>query len=119
MKKLSYFSIAILCLVFACETDTENDNDTRQQIYYSYINNQQPALIESFVIDFEDYNTGDIVSEIFIIDSFENVQVKGITMEFPNSNAAMIFDSSNPTGGDFDLGTPNEAYGGPGIGNGV
>lgn len=30
----------------------------------------------------------------------------------------IIFDSSNPTGGDSDLGTPNQAYGGPGVGNG-
>jgi len=28
----------------------------------------------------------------------------------------MIFDSSHPSGGDFDLGTPNEYYGGPGKG---
>jgi hypothetical protein len=27
----------------------------------------------------------------------------------------MIFDSSNPTGGDFDLGTPNSMFAGPGI----
>jgi len=30
----------------------------------------------------------------------------------------IAFDSSNPTGGDFDLGTPNEIYGGPGVGAG-
>jgi len=29
---------------------------------------------------------------------------------------AMIFDSSAPTGGDLDLGTPNQDFGGPGIG---
>ena len=28
----------------------------------------------------------------------------------------MIFDSSSPTGGDFDLGSPHQAFGGPGIG---
>ena len=28
----------------------------------------------------------------------------------------MIFDSSNPSGGDKDLGTPNAAFGGPGLG---
>jgi hypothetical protein len=28
----------------------------------------------------------------------------------------MIFDSSNPSGGDVDLGTPNADFGGPGIG---
>ena len=30
----------------------------------------------------------------------------------------IAFDSSNPTGGDWDLGTPNQAYGGPGVGSG-
>jgi hypothetical protein len=34
---------------------------------------------------------------------------------FPGQNAAMIFDSSNPTGGDWDLGTPNEMFGGPAL----
>ncbi len=33
-------------------------------------------------------------------------------------NAAVIFDSSNPTGGDADLGSPNQAFGGPGVGAG-
>ena len=32
-------------------------------------------------------------------------------------NQAWIFDSSNPTGGDHDLGTPNQQFGGPGVGN--
>ncbi|MBY5991600.1 hypothetical protein [Ferrimonas balearica] len=32
-----------------------------------------------------------------------------------DDNAAVIFDSSNPTGGDDDLGTPNEDFGGPGV----
>jgi hypothetical protein len=30
----------------------------------------------------------------------------------------IVFDSADPTGGDFDLGTPNEDFGGPGIGAG-
>lgn len=31
---------------------------------------------------------------------------------------AMIFDSAVPTGGDTDLGTPNQSFGGPGVGAG-
>lgn len=31
---------------------------------------------------------------------------------------AIAFDSSAPTGGDKDLGTPNKQYGGPGVGSG-
>lgn len=33
----------------------------------------------------------------------------------PPCNAAVVFDSSNPPGIDFDLGTPNSDFGGPGI----
>lgn len=38
---------------------------------------------------------------------------------FPNPHhPAVIFNSANPTGGDYDLGTPNIAFGGPGLGSG-
>ena len=33
-------------------------------------------------------------------------------------HSLIIFDSSSPTGGDWDLGTPNQDFGGPGVGNG-
>lgn len=47
----------------------------------------------------------------------------GVTLQVKNNNrnhpsAAVIFDSSNPSGGDIDLGTPNEAHNGPGKGEG-
>ncbi|MEM6271887.1 MAG: HYR domain-containing protein, partial [Bacteroidota bacterium] len=47
----------------------------------------------------------------------------GVTIQTDNNrnngpDQAIIFDSSNPTGGDDDLGTPNQQYGGPGIGSG-
>lgn len=41
-----------------------------------------------------------------------------VTTNSPVGHPAMIFNTANPTGGDFDLGAPNEAYGGPGIGIG-
>ncbi|WP_282041287.1 hypothetical protein [Winogradskyella flava] len=118
MKKLSFTLLALLCFVFSCETDPDVSPEVEQQIFYAYVTTAQFSTTESFIIDFEQFNPGDIVSEISITDPFENAQVAGITMAFPNSNAAMIFDSSNPTGGDYDIGTPNESYGGPGIGNG-
>ena len=43
----------------------------------------------------------------------------GITVSTNNAaKPAMIFDSSSPTGGDSDLGTPNQDFGGPGVGAG-
>jgi hypothetical protein len=44
-----------------------------------------------------------------------------ISGESNNSNRSgrvIIFDSNNPTGGDTDLGTPNQAFGGAGVGSG-
>ena len=50
-----------------------------------------------------------------ITDQFASL---GFTVSTNNANKpAMIFDSSQPTGGDQDLGTPNSHYGGPGRGN--
>ncbi|MEM1121667.1 MAG: collagen-binding domain-containing protein, partial [Bacteroidota bacterium] len=41
-----------------------------------------------------------------------------ITSDVPSSRPVMIFDSGNITGGDKDLGTPNQDFGGPGHGSG-
>lgn len=113
MKNLSYLSIGLLFLTFSCETEAIRESEPT--IVYT---NQQVVTNQSFIIDFESYSAGDIVSELMINDPFNDVEIEGITMAFPNDNAAMIFDSSNPSGGDFDIGTPNEQYGGPGVGNG-
>jgi hypothetical protein len=46
----------------------------------------------------------------------------GIHIEAENDGGgpdlAIVFDSAHPTGDDYDLGTPNEDFGGPGIGSG-
>ncbi|MEM0996866.1 MAG: hypothetical protein AAGN35_07300 [Bacteroidota bacterium] len=47
----------------------------------------------------------------------------GITVQAKNNKSAhpdkaVIFNSARPTGGDTDLGTPNERHGGPGVGEG-
>jgi outer membrane protein assembly factor BamB len=52
-----------------------------------------------------------------------NDQVPGVIIWGENNRVggpdqAILFDSGNPTGGDFDLGTPNQDFGGPGIGAG-
>ncbi len=66
-------------------------------------------------ITFETFATGEIVSSITT--QVGEVTVSGFNPNLPaGTNAAMIFDSSNPTGDDDDLGSPNEDFGGPGIG---
>lgn len=57
-------------------------------------------------------NAGDIASDQWASQGIT------ITTNDPQNHPAMIFDSANPTGGDDDLGTPNQNFGGPGVGAG-
>ncbi len=61
-------------------------------------------------IDFNNLPAGTIVSN----------QYPGITISTQDNfnRPAMIFDTGNPTSNDFDLGTPNQIFGGPGVGTG-
>jgi len=60
-------------------------------------------------LDFDALTPGTIVSN-----QFPGVQISS----HPSHNPPMIFDTGNPTGNDFDVGTPNEVFGGPGVGVG-
>ena len=51
--------------------------------------------------------------------TFVETSFPGVTISTGDTNhRPMIFDSSSPTGNDSDLGTPNQAFGGPGVGAG-
>ncbi|NJL56529.1 hypothetical protein HC928_16180, partial [bacterium] len=64
---------------------------------------------DCLAIDFEGFNAGTVITS----------QIAGVTISaVGGSNDAMIFDSANPTGGDPDLGSPHEDFGGPGEGAG-
>jgi len=66
-------------------------------------------------IDFEGLARGARVSSVMT--PIGPVAIRGFNPSFGVAvNAAIVFDSANPTGTDFDLGTPNETFGGPGVG---
>ena len=80
-------------------------------------------------IDFEGITPGTIVDEVSTgsgitggvpgtvgVDGFNpGLSASSKCNNAPPCNAAVVFDSSNPPGIDFDLGTPNECVAGPGI----
>lgn len=69
---------------------------------------------EMTTIDFDDLTSGDFVST-----QYPGVTINAVNNRTGAQNAAMVFDSANPTGGDLDLGTPNQQYNnGPGVGSG-
>jgi Tol biopolymer transport system component len=72
----------------------------------------------SWVLDFELDASGIEISQGQIIDNEWALFGIHITTDDPSSHPAMIFDSAQPTGYDWDLGSPNEDFGGPGRGTG-
>ena len=70
------------------------------------------------MIDFDTDGDGNALLPGQIIDDEFAALGITVTTHDPYNHPAMIFDSSNPTGGDWDLGTPNQDFGGPGVGSG-
>ncbi len=76
-------------------------------------------------ISFNDLSTGTVVNQVFSDEGTGPIPVDGFNPAAGEGlNAAVIFDSAAPTGDpcggavDIDLGTPNETFGGPGVGPG-
>jgi hypothetical protein len=72
-----------------------------------------PAAAEKTLQDFE---TGAIVEE-FSLENGVGVEVT-VHNHGGGPDIAIVFDSEEPTGGDWDLGAPNSDFGGPGLGAG-
>ena len=74
------------------------------------------------VLDFDTDDMGvPLAAGTVVQNQFQSQGILSIDCANGNSNhpdTCIIFDSSSPTGGDVDLGTPNQDFGGPGIGNG-
>ncbi len=106
---LVWLSPAILGLINRAPASDELTIDCPPPITVDY--ESAPICLE-----FEDFSAGAIVDEIDT--RFGVVQVQARSNRFPDQNAGMVFDSDNPTGKDTDLGSPNQDFGGPGIGKG-
>lgn len=69
-------------------------------------------------IDFETDANGNPLPAGTVIDEEWAAWGVHVTSDNQSARPAMIFDSANPTGNDWDLGTPHQDFGGPGIGDG-
>lgn len=69
-------------------------------------------------VHFEGLATGTILGSVSSQGGVGPILVSGFNPSLGNVNAAVVFDSANPTGGDQDLGTPHTDFGGPGVGSG-
>lgn len=81
-------------------------------------NSIAPGQIECITFDNGGLMAGNIPSSVLTNLGTGPIGIYGYNPGFSGTNAAMIFNSSSPTGGDFDLGTPNVDFSGPGVGSG-
>lgn len=74
------------------------------------------AALLDFGAALQELETGEVIETV------ESAEGGWMKIEVENHgggpDVCIIFDSSEPTGGDFDLGSPNAAFGGPGLGEG-
>jgi cysteine-rich repeat protein len=85
------------------------------------LNSSGQLLVAPETIDFESATPGTILDSVNGDGGTGPIFVKGLNPQCTGLdpwNAAVVFDSSNPPPGDLDLGTPNETFGGPGVGIG-
>ena len=109
MKKISL--LAGMALILAACTVEPTDSENLKSVPLSA---DYPS--DAIVIDFEEFSAGDIVSSVTPDNGCSgSISVFADNPELDMGNDAMVFDSSNPTGGDVDLGTPNDQDNGPGI----
>ena len=82
---------------------------------------------QSCIIDFEGLQAGEVITELSVGSGISGCTVKGVvSVESSNtdfsSDAAIIFNSDCPggvcSGEDYDLGSANQTFGGPGVGLG-
>lgn len=74
--------------------------------------------IECITFDNPNLAAGTIPTQLYTDANSGPIGVFGKNPNAPGVNYAMIFDSGNPFSGDLDLGTPNQDFGGPGVGAG-
>ena len=132
MKKQNFLLLCLLAagiLMFGCQEEevllNEDISSELVGVSGSAVVSSQPlgCSENGHLITFDNgiFQAGDIVSEVTLPGEVNEVVINVMgtnpELEFRGVNAAMIFDTNNPTGDDEDLGTPNELYGGPGIGN--
>ena len=109
------WTMAVAALCWVSTADAQSAGTTQAQGSFS-----RPATKRSGdCINFNRLPAGQIPSQVFGRRGTGPVFLLGVNPTLGgNPNAAVIFDSTNPTGTDIDLGTPNEDFGGPGVGDG-
>jgi hypothetical protein len=99
----------ILMILFSCQQPIEEATSTWRD---------GGSLQIGQCVDFDQFAVGTIIDELYTSDDQGPIKIQGINPRHPDENYARIFDSDLPPPAALDLGTPNNLFGGPGVGDG-
>ena len=101
------------------------DNADKRLLFEDEVDRDRTLREQYMVIDFNTNGKGEKLTQSWVRDEWHSAFGMRVTVEATNGGYApfkkvRVFNSSKPTGLDFDLGTPNQKCpgGGPGIGIG-
>ena len=108
--------VLITCLIIALAATscTKDENYSPEEEINAVAHRWRQSQASQVNLDFEGFEAGTIISTLTPNICEGEISIRAFNPRFPDENSAMIFDSSDPTGNDDDLGTPSEFYGGPG-----
>ncbi|THD68791.1 hypothetical protein E7Z59_00225 [Robertkochia marina] len=110
MKRVLGAALFATLIMFGCQTSELSEEEKLLEVY------SKAVISEPATITFDEgYAAGDLIEVVVPGGCTGEISIYAENPDFPGQNAAMIFDSNNPTGEDIDLGTPNQQYGGPGV----
>lgn len=111
MRTIRLLGLVLVGLAFLTACQKNDDALTTDAVKKNYNSSVE-------CVTFANVPAGTIVSTAFTDMGSGPIGVFGTNPNDSSKNAAMIFDSDAPTGGDPDLGTPNQDFNGPGVGVG-
>ncbi|NNC86142.1 MAG: hypothetical protein HKN75_08665, partial [Bacteroidia bacterium] len=120
MKKNKNLLKAMTLLVIFSIVSCQKDDITEDLVYSSDPSaSQRSSHVECVDFETPQLYAGEVVTKHFTNSGLKDVPifVYGVNPNLSKgTNAAMIFDSSNPSPADADLGSPHRRFGGPGLG---
>ncbi|MFC1550459.1 SdrD B-like domain-containing protein [Candidatus Neomarinimicrobiota bacterium] len=121
IKRILYLLLAITLIIIGCDKLVDPEPQELSQNESRIILKPQPLVQDGdkYTIDFEEFQPGEVIDEVDL-GAAGKVYISGSHSTSGSDNVAIVFNSSAPTGEDFDLGSPNEVAvpSGPGVGEG-
>jgi hypothetical protein len=116
-KLLSFFFVSFFLFTIGCSKSIDAPN-----VVPAGLADLKPSVavpeVQCDKISFTGLRDGEILTSVYSEAGWGPITMTSANPNYPGQPAAMVFNSANPQSPpSWDLGTPNEVFGGPGVGD--